>query len=646
MSIKFEHEKIFREKAPLVCWCPSCNVPLLRDRRCEICGEIGIIVRGIAYPRDVRYCFNDDKLVIIRAIEDTYNISRDDVEKLLISQDEVVLLNKVQHVDAADEVICRGRVIGVRYFDIARRRWFFRFDYAGIKIAIDNRLGYYAILSRRFVEAGDYVSKDSLIEGILPNDEDIYVPFKLKDKEIYGLLQVRRSKFRIIKVIRGISFSEAERTGGDIVKVLKANVSRIERLEELSKHIISSMIRKYRDYTFMTTVSGGKDSTVILYLAHICNVRNFVYCDTGFEFPETKQVIEKLSKITNIDIIEADREAFDKMFNILGPPARDFRWCTQICKLEPLKRYIRSRGFRKIASVTGQRLFESPQRALAGYEKEVYGSNPADVIVSPLYDWTALEVELYITYRDLPLNELYIKGFERVGCYICPTLRCSEIEIIKKIHPSLWSSWFERLKRYRRKINAPDVWLRYDLWRWRFELPGDLRNYLRGIGVTFDISSITNPVCTIIRVDINRENLETIIEAFPTFLNRINMEKLISMVPVISREYYVQDSMLKVYTRNSIIIVNPGGRIYVWSRDLEICKNLTELVMKLVYMTHSCIKCGECVNVCERGILELHDHPIVTSPQRCDQCRECVKSCIVAKYVGISVSREINNRIA
>ncbi len=644
MSIN-DYEKIFREKAPLICWCPSCNVPLLRERRCSICGENGFPVRGIAYPRDVRYCFDNDRKIIIEAIESTYGISRSEIENLLISTDEVVLLNKVQHVDSADEVICRGRVVGVRYFDIHSRRWFFRFDYAGIKIVIDNRVGYYAILKRGHVDVGDYVDKSTLIEGNLPESEDIYVPFKLKDKEIYGLLQIRGSKFRIVKVLRGITFAESEREPGNIDKVLKANIDRVEKLESNSIQIINSIIRKYRDYNFMVTVSGGKDSTVTLYLSQICGVKIFVYCDTGFEFPETKNVIDNLSKITHIDIVEADREAFDKVFNVLGPPARDFRWCTQVCKLDPLRRYVRDRVKGKIVSITGQRLFESPQRALAGYEKDVYGQNPADVIVSPLYEWTALEVELYIHYRGLPLNKLYEEGFERVGCYICPTLRCSEIEIIKRVHPDLWNSWYEKLKKYRRRINAPEAWLKYDLWRWRFELPGDLRNYLRKIGVSFDITSLTNPVCTVIRVDINRENLETVIEVFPTFLNKVDISRLVALVPIVSREYYVTEDSLKIYTKTSVITVSSGGRVKVWSRDLEICKNLTELIMKLIYMTHSCVKCRSCEEVCEEKVIKVDSYPRIIEPGRCSQCRECVRACFLAKYVGISTCKEIESRI-
>jgi len=555
------------------------------------------------------------------------------------------LLNKVQHVDSADEVICRGRVIGVRYFDIHSRRWFFRFDYAGIKIAIDNRIGYYAILKRSRVDVGDYVDKSTLVEGNLPDNEEIYVPFKLKDKDTYGLLQIRGSKFRIIKVLRGIMFTEAEKREGSIDKVLEANIDRIEKLENSSIQVINSIIRKYRDHNFMVTVSGGKDSTVTLYLSQLCGIKTFVYCDTGFEFPETKDVIENLSKIAHIDVVEADREMFDKVFNVLGPPARDFRWCTQVCKLEPLRRYIRGRIRGKIVSITGQRLFESPQRALAGYEKDVYGQNPADVIASPLYEWTALEVELYIHHRGLPLNKLYEEGFERVGCYICPTLRCSEIEIIKNVHPDLWNSWYEKLKRFRRKINASDVWLRYDLWRWRFELPGDLKNYLKRVGVTFDITSLTNPVCTVIRVDINRENLETVIEVFPTFLEKIDINKLRSLLPILSREYYVNNGLLKIFTRTSIITICSGARVRVWSRDLEICKSLTEFIMKLIYMTHSCVRCKVCEEVCELNILKVDSYPRIIEPERCSQCRECVRSCFLAKYVGISTSKEIERRI-
>jgi len=337
---------------------------------------------------------------------------------------------------------------------------------------------------------------------------------------------------------------------------------------------------------------------------------------------------------------------FEKVFEILGPPARDFRWCTQVCKLIPLKRFLEKyANNRKILSITGQRMFESPQRALAGYETEVYGPNPADIIVSPLYDWTALDIEMYIHYKNLPLNELYVQGFERVGCFICPTLRISEIEIIKKIHPELWRWWYDKLNRYRKRLKIPDKWLKYELWRWRFEIPGDLSNYLKRVGGYIAISEIPNPIVNTLKVYINEVNNEVSIDLVLVGIDKVDFNRLSSLIPIISREYYIKDNTMKIYTKTCVITITSSGRVNVWSRDLEVGKNIAETICKIVYMAHRCVKCFECVKACPVNILKVDEYPFIIDENRCIMCRECVKACILTKFVGITISKDLESKI-
>ncbi len=640
-------EDIFRQKAPKISWCPNCNVPVIRRDICDKCGSRTVIVRGVAYPRDVRYCFENDLEIIIESLRRYYELSNSEISKL-IDRNEVVLLNKIQHIDSADQIISRGRVIGVRYYDISKREWMFRPDYAGIKIMIEGKMGYYVIINRKNVVEGEYVDKTCIVEGELPNLEDIYIPFKLKDHEVYGISQLRGNKIRIVKVLGKISYSEVEEKNSNIYDTIRANIQNIETLEKNSLKIVEEAIRKYSTWFKIVTYSGGKDSTVITYLASQYKIDRFVFCDTTLEFPETYETVDNMSKIVNIDHVEASREVFEKTFEVLGPPARDFRWCTQICKLIPLKNYLRhfNTTKSKVLSITGQRMFESPQRALAGYETEVYGPNPADIIVSPLYDWTALEIEMYIHHEKLPLNKLYTMGFERVGCFICPTLRISEIDIVRKYHPELWSWWQDKLRKYRKKFKLPDTWLKYELWRWRLEIPGDLRNYLKKVGGYVDIIELPNPIINVKNVELNDINNETTIDAVLIGIEHLDFNKICDMLPIISRELYIRDNHIKIYTKHSIITVFREGKINVWSRDLEIAKNILEIICKIIYMTHRCLKCEECVYACPRNVLEVDEHPKVIDSHRCEMCRECVKSCVMSKYIGITVQREIDAKLA
>lgn len=43
-----------------------------------------------------------------------------------------------------------------------------------------------------------------------------------------------------------------------------------------------------------------------------------------------------------------------------------------------------------------------------------------DTIVNPIYEWTDSDIWEYIKQEDIKVNELYSKGYKRVGCIGCP----------------------------------------------------------------------------------------------------------------------------------------------------------------------------------------------------------------------------------
>lgn len=52
------------------------------------------------------------------------------------------------------------------------------------------------------------------------------------------------------------------------------------------------------------------------------------------------------------------------------------------------------------------------------------------LVLAPIKQWSTLHIQLYMIMNNIPLNPLYIKGFYRIGCYICPALRSWELYIM------------------------------------------------------------------------------------------------------------------------------------------------------------------------------------------------------------------------
>ncbi len=132
--------------------------------------------------------------------------------------------------------------------------------------------------------------------------------------------------------------------------------------------------------------------------------------------------------------------------------------------------------------MTGQRKYESTQRALVGKLSRTGTDTPFNYLASPVYDWPSLAIHMYIHLEKLPLHPLYRLGFDRIGCYLCPTSRLAEFNIVKKLHPDLWSKWENWLENYRRTHRLPRVWIDKALWRWRYSYPPEIERLIREKG--------------------------------------------------------------------------------------------------------------------------------------------------------------------
>ncbi len=185
--------------------------------------------------------------------------------------------------------------------------------------------------------------------------------------------------------------------------------------------------------------SGGKDSTVALVLAVKALGKDRVvpiYVDTGLEFDETREYIERIASRLGIDY-EVAYAGIDRELPKRELPTRENRWCTHM-KIAALYRKLEEVKCRKV--VVGDRDTESLLRMRRAFERR----HERYLQIAPIKLWSTLHVQSYLRIVGLDLNPLYKMGFYRIGCWMCPALRDWEIEVVMKLK---LAKYYTRLKR-------------------------------------------------------------------------------------------------------------------------------------------------------------------------------------------------------
>jgi len=231
---------------------------------------------------------------------------------------------------------------------------------------------------------------------------------------------------------RGLDVSAELRRGSIPALDFRAQVKANEEVLRVFEEVSLEMIRRYAENADVVVVpwSGGKDSTLVLYLASKVVPRSrlrAVFADTGLEFPQTLEFAEKASKALGVRV-EKVYAGIDRALDGGAPlPRPDNRWCTAL-KISAVSSYIESlvkEGLRVVVLV-GDRDSESESRSLRPPARWEGGA----LYVAPIKFWGTLHVQLYSLWRGLPSNPLYDFGFYRIGCYICPALRSWELRIV------------------------------------------------------------------------------------------------------------------------------------------------------------------------------------------------------------------------
>ena len=172
----------------------------------------------------------------------------------------------------------------------------------------------------------------------------------------------------------------------------------------------------------MVSFSGGKDSTVTSHIVNRALGTNkvlHIFGDTTLEFPYTleyKKRFNKNQESQGIRVLTAkNRENFENLCEIVGPPSRVMRWCCTVFKTGAIQKTISSAFKDKdnILSFQGIRRNESASRSK--YERESESPKISkQTVASPIIDWIDYDVWLYILTTGIDFNDAYRLGRELV----------------------------------------------------------------------------------------------------------------------------------------------------------------------------------------------------------------------------------------
>lgn len=435
-------------------WCPVCNLPLIGKKcRCGIDGRPIVLEK----PHDVRPALARDREHLIELLSDRFGCS--DLPR-------VVLLAKLGGVDRNETIIANGVKFGRIAFDPHSRTY-------SLDLSVE-ALPY--LLGR--VTQGVIDITEALREtgGRRVGGKKITVRSRLSDGCVilqagsrHGVGTLREGAVRVRQLAR-VEPAEFPDPGWD--DVVAANRQHLKNIE---RHAIRFIRSHMHDRPAVNvSFSGGKDSTAVLELARRAGVTDAYFVDTGMDFPETLAFVKE----TGIETVLSGGDFYGGMKR-LGLPRKDNRWCCEELKLKPVRLWLEKNG--PCVTVQGNRRYESYGRLnLPPVAANPF--SPAQLNISPILNWRALEVFLYIWWRGLSCNPLYDRGFERVGCWNCPAMLEAEFEEVKRLHPELHESWMKVLLSWAKKQGLSPRYIRCGMWRWE-ELPPKMLELARENGI-------------------------------------------------------------------------------------------------------------------------------------------------------------------
>ena len=618
-----------------VYWCPDLNVPMLGE---ECPGGARAFELRLTEPGDARPATGHDLESLARGYE--YETGgRAGLGELLGSG--VKLVNKVPFMDAMYEVVSEGVVIGRYYFDPQPLAWRFRFTQAGLlrvwhreplpRLRLSG--GLRELLRRRVYPNSLGAPPRSQVVFVDPDGEPVGIGYVSDDGEVvkaHNIFRRRQAERRARSV---------ESTWDDAVK---ANEYYLYYYKSRAIAFLYKMIEKVGK-PVIVSFSGGKDSLVALHLTLEAGYKPYLlFNDTGIELPETRETVRRVAEEWGLEVIEASAgDAFWRAVERVGPPGKEYRWCCKVTKLAPLARVLLKRFPDGAVNVVGQRAFESLDRARS---PRVWRNKwiPHILNISPIQEWNQLLVWLYIWKHGLPYNPLYDRGFERIGCFMCPAGNLAEYNVVREAHPELWARWERFLYRWaRERLGMSEeearVWVERGLWRWLTPAPQKRRLASR---VGFSLGDWREAYRRWAKPSL--QNFTIGDWGAEAVLDWVNVQALEDQYTVMGAFRRASRGRYELPGGRVRVLVEEDGRIRVEGLRGAAARELLFDAVKLHYRWLHCAGCRLCETSCPTGAIRVVEEdggfrPVVDA-SKCIHCKLCLDNCPLA---DVTVERVI-----
>ncbi|HUL38694.1 MAG TPA: phosphoadenosine phosphosulfate reductase family protein [Methanomassiliicoccales archaeon] len=618
----------------LLRWCHQCQLPVLEDEACGSCGGPTHEVQ-LTPPGDARPAFAHDLEIIARVVDSQFG---EGCGNALLPEGRLVLMNKIPGLDRMDEVVLDGEVAGTLRYDLGRGFAFV--GRMGAARAIQSSI------AKGFVIAADdavpFIAQglNLLVPGVEDADprigigDEVVVLTKRRQAICTGM--ARMTGDQMLSAERGMAVKARwQGTPSDMPdatrsrtwqEALAANAKVMERRVGEAVGFIHRTREKFV-LPNIVSFSGGKDSLACLLLTLDAGLRLPVFfVDTGLEFPETVDHVHQVAEKHGLPLIveAAPPEAFFGNLDYFGPPGRDFRWCCKTNKLGPTVRAILKHYPDGVLSFIGQRRYESEQRS----EKPRVWKNPwtpGQVGASPIQDWTALHVWLYIFSKGEEYNPWYEWGLDRIGCFLCPASDLAELELVMDRSPRS-QEWRAFLERRAGQEGWSEDWIRYALWRWR-RLPEAIRKDLEAKGAslqkrTVDRGRAQEPVRLRMQEGVSPCVMGFSVEG--AFNRDLDLERVANLLCQLGE---VEASSEEGWCKALDVRVFDNGALVAKGREPDQIRRNVERVRRAVVKAEECVGCGVCIARCHEGALTMERDKVLVLTAKCIHCGRCTEPC-------------------
>lgn len=617
-------------------WCRGCNLPILEAKECPVCGAATEEIE-LTPPGDARPAFPHDIGMIRDLLDRDYGTG---CGTALLPEGHVVILSKAPALDRMDEVVVDGDIVASVRYDMGSGWKVILRMQGALRLAKVATKGYVICDpgAIKFVQE----SKNLMAPGVTDADRNIKegdeVLVLSPEREIVSTGMARMTGEQMIAESKGVAvktrwYKPEEYRPSDKAhgwdEVVEANRAAIEKRVTEATGFIKNTIAK-NELPAIVSFSGGKDSLATLLLTIDAGLSlPVLFVDTGLELNETVAHVHDVCTRHNLKLIEehAPADAFFGNLVYFGPPAKDYRWCCKTNKLGPTVGAITKNFPDGVLSFIGQRKYESEAR---NAKPRVWRNpwTPGQLGASPIQNWCAMHVWLYIFMKGEPFNVWYTRGLDRIGCFLCPASDLAEFDMIAG-QSDRWGQWEEYLDRYMDDRGLPPEWKEFGLWRWK-SAPKSIReevSRITGKGVTELTKQTkvpeTGPLSIKVQDGFSPCTMGYSVEA--ALSRPIDLEKVKPFCH--SLAWVVEEDPDGEYIKAGFTTIYREGSIIAKANVENDARQHIDHAFQVIVRAEQCVGCGLCAARCDPKALYMEDGKVKIHEDDCVFCRDCFGPC-------------------